>query len=61
MPTIGGGISAANAIMVAGAFDQRCRPDFHGCENQLPLNTRHDILSFQTETLSKPIEITGLE
>ena len=59
VPTIGGGISAANAIMVPGAFDQRGRPDFHGCKNQLPLNTRHDILSFQTETLTKPIEITG--
>ncbi|MQG18596.1 MAG: CocE/NonD family hydrolase [SAR202 cluster bacterium] len=59
VPTIGGGISAADAIMVAGAFDQRGRPNFHGCENQLPLNTRHDILSFETKTLIEPIEITG--
>ena len=59
VPTMGGGISAADNIMVPGAFDQRGRPDFHGCRDTEPLNTRPDVLSFQTDPLDAPVEITG--
>jgi uncharacterized protein len=59
VPTVGGSISAANAVMPAGGFDQRGRPGQFGCEDTLPLNARHDVLSFQTEPLTQPIEVTG--
>ena len=38
VPTMGGGISAAETIISPGAFDQRGRPDFFGCKDVLPLN-----------------------
>ena len=59
VPTMGGSISAADTILRPGAFDQRGRADFIGCVNELPLNTRRDILSFQTPVLEEDIEITG--
>ena len=59
VPTIGGGISAANTIMEPGAFDQRGRPDFFGCKDTQPLNARGDVLSFQTPTLEEAVEVTG--
>ena len=59
VPTIGGGISAANPIMEPGAYDQRGRPDFFGCRDSQPLNLRGDVLSFQTEYLSNEVEVTG--
>ena len=59
VPTMGGGISAAETIMRAGAFDQRERPDFFGCKGTLPLNSRADILTFQTPPLEEAVEVTG--
>ena len=59
VPTIGGGISAADLIMRPGAFDQRGRPDFFGCKDTLPLNCRSDVLTFQTPPLEAPVEVTG--
>ena len=59
VPTMGGGISAANQIMEPGAFDQRGRPDFQACRDTLPLNTRDDIVSFQTAPLERDVEVTG--
>ena len=59
VPTIGGGISAADTIMAPGAFDQRGRPDFFGCKDTLPLNARSDVLTFQTSPLQKALEATG--
>ena len=59
VPTIGGGISAAEVVMRPGGFDQRGRPDFHGCEDELPLNSRSDVLSFQTPPLEDDTEVTG--
>ncbi len=59
VPTMGGGISAADSIMLPGAFDQRGRPDFHGCADTEPLSARGDVLSFQTDPLDAPVEITG--
>ncbi|MBM3944630.1 MAG: CocE/NonD family hydrolase, partial [SAR202 cluster bacterium] len=59
VPTIGGSMSAVDPIMVAGAFDQRGRADFHGCKDTMPLNTRKDVLTFQTEELREDVEATG--
>jgi putative CocE/NonD family hydrolase len=59
VPTIGGSISAATAVMPPGGFDQRGRPGLFGCEDELPLNARHDVLSFQTEPLLRDTEVTG--
>ena len=59
VPTIGGGISASETIMRPGAFDQRERPDFFGCQGTLPLNLRHDVLTFQTPPLDADVEVTG--
>jgi len=59
VPTIGGSISAASAVMPAGGFDQRGRPGLFGCKDKLPLNARHDVLSFQTQPLTQSIEVTG--
>ena len=59
VPTMGGGISAADSILRPGAFDQRGRPDFLGCTNTLPLNSRADVLTFQTPPLVEDTEATG--
>ena len=59
VPTIGGGISAADQVMPPGGFDQRGRPDVHGCRDTLPLNLRSDVLSYQTPPLDEDVEVTG--
>ena len=59
VPTMGGGLSAADTVLRAGAFDQRGRPDFIGCNDTMPLNYRGDILSFQTPPLDDDLEVTG--
>ncbi len=59
VPTLGGGISAADMVMAPGAFDQRGRPGVIGCHDTLPLNTRRDVLTFQTGELTCDTEITG--
>jgi putative CocE/NonD family hydrolase len=59
VPTIGGGISAADPIMRAGGFDQRGNQRFFGCKDTLPLNARSDVLTFQTEPLKSSVEVTG--
>ena len=59
VPTIGGGISAADNVIRPGAFDQRGRPDFHGCRDTLPLSSRPDVVSFQTPPLDEDLEVTG--
>jgi len=59
VPTIGGGISAAEPIMRNGAFDQRSRPDFYGCKDSLPLSARSDVLVFQSAPLTQAVEVTG--
>ena len=59
VPTIGGGISAADPIMGAGAFDQRGDARFFGCKDTLPLNARRDVLTFQTDPLEDDVEVTG--
>jgi putative CocE/NonD family hydrolase len=59
VPTIGGGISAADPILQAGGFDQRGRREFFGCRDCLPLNSRPDVLTYQTEPLTEELAIAG--
>ena len=59
VPTMGGGISAAETIMPAGAFDQRERPNILGCQGTLPINLRRDVLTFETPPLEEDVEVTG--
>ena len=59
VPTVGGGLSAAETLMRQGAFDQRGRLEFLGCKDTLPLNSRSDVLTFQTPPLPEDLEVTG--
>jgi putative CocE/NonD family hydrolase len=59
VPTIGGGISAANQVMPPGAYDQRGDGRFYRCRDTLPLSARNDVLVFQTPSLKEQIEVTG--
>ena len=59
VPTIGGGISAANQVMPAGGYDQRGDVRFYGCVDTLPLSARNDVLVFQTPNLKEDVEVTG--
>lgn len=59
VPTVGGSISAADYVLPPGGFDQRGRPGLWGCHDELPLNTRQDVLTFQTDPLEEPVEVTG--
>jgi putative CocE/NonD family hydrolase len=45
--------------MRPGGFDQRGNPKFFGCKDTLPLNSRSDVLSFQTPELETEVEVTG--
>jgi uncharacterized protein len=67
---LGPGISAAsysangervNALTPAGGFDQRERRDAReeSWTVGLPLSARADVVVFETETLTSPVEITG--
>lgn len=59
VPTIGGNLSAGQPILHPGGFNQRGDPRFLGAEGNLPLNSRPDVLSFQTEPLAEDLEVTG--
>jgi hypothetical protein len=60
VPTIGGGITSGEPIMVGGAFDQREGPAFFGSQPPYrPLAGRLDVLVFQTPPLAEDIEVTG--
>jgi uncharacterized protein len=59
VPTIGGNISSAAPLMEPGAYDQRCGPRFFGCENELPLAARTDVLVFETAPLAADVEASG--
>lgn len=59
VPTVGGNISAAEEVLPAGGFDQRGRIGLFGCRDTLPLNARHDVVTFQTAPLERDTEVTG--
>jgi len=59
VPTIGGNVSAGDPFLLPGGYDQRGDKRFMGCEGTLPLNSRPDVLTFQTEPLEQDVEVTG--
>jgi putative CocE/NonD family hydrolase len=60
VPSIGGGITSGQPIMVGGAFDQREGARFFGSRQPYePLAERPDVLVFQTPPLTAEVEITG--
>lgn len=60
VPTIGGNLTSLEPVAVGGSFDQTEAPGFFGCTAPfLPLASRSDVLVFQTEALSAPVEIVG--
>lgn len=67
VPTIGGPIAASEPVFIGGAFDQRER-EYNGDPTKgflgsrppyLPLKTRADVVVYQTDLLSDPVEIIG--
>jgi putative CocE/NonD family hydrolase len=59
VPTIGGQIDSGKDLSPAGPRDQRCNVRIFGCDNDLPLASRRDVLVFQTPPLATDLEIAG--
>jgi predicted acyl esterase len=63
VPTIGGQINPGFEIWgfpdLDGARDQRCSLKIFGCDNDIPLSARHDVLVFQTPPLDSGVVIAG--
>ncbi len=59
VPTIGGNISAAARIMRKGPFDQRGSSEHFRTKQGVPLISRDDIISFQTEPLPESLCVLG--
>jgi hypothetical protein len=59
VPTIGGQIDSGKDISPDGPRDQRCDLKISGCDNDLPLSSRRDVLVFQTPLLESDIAIAG--
>ncbi|MFD5321285.1 CocE/NonD family hydrolase [Streptomyces sp. NPDC127098] len=60
VPTIGGQVTSGEPVMVGGAFDQR--PDdrtFSLGGSRLPLDSRPDVLTFQTAPLDHDLVVAG--
>jgi putative CocE/NonD family hydrolase len=60
VPTLGGNTSSSGVLMVNGALDQHCRPDYWACEGDArPLSARNDVLVFRSAPLKQDMEVTG--
>jgi uncharacterized protein len=59
VPTIGGQIDSGKDLSPAGPRDQRCHVSIFGCDNDLPLASRRDVLVFQTPPIASDLEIAG--
>lgn len=63
VPTIGGAVQPPlgeeRTIMYAGGYDQRGRPELPLCDDDLPLDSRHDVLVFRASPLEEDLEVTG--
>lgn len=60
VPTIGGRIDSGKQLASQGPYDQRCiRGKVFGCEDDLPLSARPDVLVFQTSPLAEDVVING--
>ncbi len=61
VPTVGAGVQAPlfPGLIQSGPYDQVCRSDIWACRDGRPLADRSDVLVFQTDPLTEPLEITG--
>lgn len=59
VPTIGGQIDSGKEFSPDGPRDQRCNLKIFGCENDLPLSSRRDVLVFETPPLASLVVIAG--
>ena len=59
VPTIGGQIDSGKDFSPDGPRDQRCNLKIFGCDNDLPLSSRRDVLVFQTPPLQSDVTIAG--
>lgn len=59
-PTVGGAITSGEPVMLGGAFDQRWSwRDGDGCVVDMPLESRWDVLTFDSHTLDRDVVIAG--
>jgi uncharacterized protein len=60
VPTIGGNFSSLELVAVNGSFNQTEGEEFFGCTPPyLPLASRADVLVFQTDPLTTPLQVVG--
>ena len=59
VPTIGGNISSGGGILLQGAWNQKGGEHVWNFKVSLPLSARNDVVVFQTEPLSRNLEVTG--
>jgi len=60
VPSIGGKINSGDHLVPPGPWDQRCVEGvFFGCENDLPLSARRDVITFQTPPLEEDVVVAG--
>ena len=59
VPTIGGQIDSGKNFSPDGPRDQKCTLKISFCENDLPLSSRRDVLTFQTPPLASDVMIAG--
>jgi putative CocE/NonD family hydrolase len=59
VPTIGGQIDSGKNFSPDGPRDQRCSLKIPFCDNDLPLSSRRDVLTFQTPPLDSDVVIAG--
>ncbi|TWU17235.1 Cocaine esterase [Novipirellula galeiformis] len=59
VPNIGGNISSADGIMVAGAWNQKGGKHIWNFKAPIPLSARPDVIVFQSEPLEEDLEVTG--
>lgn len=59
VPTIGGQIDSGKEFSPDGPRDQRCNLKIFGCDNELPLSSRRDVLVFQTQPLTSDVMVAG--
>lgn len=59
VPTIGGQIDSGKDLSPDGPRDQKCTLKIFGCDNDLPLSSRRDVLVFQTPRLASDVVIAG--
>jgi putative CocE/NonD family hydrolase len=61
VPSIGGQMndSVGPSFPADGPRDQRCSGKTFGCDNELPLSSRRDVLVFQTPPLNSDVVVAG--